>query len=84
MRQKAFVNFLRTQPTEPALTSYLNKLLLSGHQITNPTYKNFSESSLNQFRDLLVNMLATSTKIQRKTIITNLRKYADDFIAVSK
>ena len=84
MRQKAFVNFLRTQPTEPALTSYLNKLLLSGHQITNPTYKDFSESSLNQFRDLLVNMLATSTTIQRKTIIINLRKYADDFIAVSK
>ena len=84
MRQKAFLNFLRTQPTEPALTSYLNKLLLNGHQITNPTYKDFSESSLNQFRDLLVNMLATSTTIQRKTIIVNLRKYADDFIAVSK
>ena len=83
LRQKFFVEFLRTQPTEAALTAYLNKLLLSGHTITNADHQAFSEASLERFRELLVNILAISSTEQRETIISNLQTYAEDFKAVS-
>ncbi len=78
-RQKAFLDFLRTQPTEMELTSYLNKLLLRGHTIINPTYKTFSETSLKRFQELIEAMLAISTTSQRFKIIKKLRIYAEDF-----
>ena len=82
-RQKVFVKFLRNQPTEQELTAYLNTLLLQGHMITNPDHQTFSESSLNRFRVLLVNMLSISSIAQREIIITKLRSYAKDFKIVS-
>ena len=83
LRQKIFVRFLRTQPTEVELTNYLNKLLLKGHTITNPSYQNFSKLSLERFHALLVNILAISSTIQREKIIKKLRGYAADFKEVS-
>ena len=83
LRQKVFIRFLRTQPTEVDLTNYLNTLLLKGHTITNSSYKAFSEKSLNRFHTLLVNLLANSSKVQREKIINKLRDYAKDFKAVS-
>ena len=83
LRQKIFIRFLETQPTEVELTNYLNKLLLKGHTITNPSYKNFSELSLERFHALLVNILAISSTMQRERIIQKLRGYAADFKAVS-
>ena len=41
LRQKAFVRYLRTQPNTSELEEYMNKLLLQGHLITNPSYKAF-------------------------------------------
>ena len=82
LRQKIFIRFLRTQPTEMELTNYLNKLLLKGYTITNPSYKNFSELSLERFHTLLVNILAISSTLQRERIIQKLRGYAADFKAV--
>ena len=55
--------------------------MLKGHIITNPSYQDFSEKSLKRFHSLLVNLLATSSTVQRKTIIYKLRNYAKDFIA---
>ena len=52
LRQKVFIRFLKTQPTEVELTTYLNKLLLQGHKITNPSYQAFSKASLDRFHDL--------------------------------
>ena len=83
LRQKVFIRFLRTQPTEAELTTYLNTLLLNGHIITNPSYQTFSELSLKRFHSLLVNLLAISSTMQRETIINKLRGYAEDFKAVS-
>ena len=83
LRQKNFIRFLRTQPTEVELINYLNKLLLNGHTITNPSYKKFSEISLQRFHALLVNILAISSTMQREKIIKKLRDYAADFKAVS-
>ena len=83
VRQKVFIRFFRTKPAEAELTAYLNKLLLRGHLITNPTYQIFSEVSLDRFHGLLVNILETSSKEQRDTIISNLRDYAEDFNDVS-
>ena len=83
LRQKVFIRFLKTQPNELELTNYLNKLLLEGHMITNPSYETFSEISVKKFHTLLVNMLAKSSIIQRETIITKLRNYAEDFKIVS-
>ena len=83
LRQKVFIRFLRTQPTEVDLTNYLNTLLLKGHTITNSSYQAFSEKSLNRFHTLLVNLLANSSKVQREKIINKLRDYAKDFKAVS-
>ena len=83
LRQKVFIRFLRTQPTEVDLTNYLNTLLLKGHTITNSSYQAFSEKSLNRFHTLLVNLLANSSKVQREKIINKLRGYAKDFKAVS-
>ena len=83
LRQKVFIRFLRTQPTEVDLTNYLNTLLLKGHTITNSSYQAFSEQSLNRFHTLLVNLLANSSKVQREKIINKLRGYAKDFKAVS-
>ena len=83
LRQKAFIRFLKTQPTEEELTTYMEKLLLRGHLITNPSYKAFSENSLKRFNTLLVNMLAISSAEQRKKIINKLRNYAEDFKTIS-
>ena len=83
LRQKVFIRFLKTQPNELELTNYLNKLLLEGHMITNPSYETFSEISVKKFHTLLVNMLAKSSTTQRETIITKLRNYAEDFKIVS-
>jgi len=83
LRQKVFIRFLRTQPTEVDLTNYLNTLLLKGHTITNSSYEGFSEKSLNRFHTVLVNLLANSSKVQREKIINKLRGYAKDFKAVS-
>ena len=83
LRQKNFIRFLRTQPTEVELINYLNKLLLNGHTITNPSYKKLSEISLQRFHALLVNILAISSTMQREKIIKKLRDYAADFKAVS-
>ena len=82
-RQKVFVKFFRNQPTEQELTAYLNTLLLNGHLITNPAHQTFSESSLDRFSMLLVNMLSISSAAQRETIISKLRSYAKDFKIVS-
>ena len=83
LRQKMFIRFLRTQPTEVQLSNYLNTLLLKGYVITNPSYQAFSEDSLNRFQFLLVSLLATSNLTQRETIINKLRDYAKDFKTVS-
>ena len=83
LRQKVFIRFLNTQPTETELIAFIEKLLIRGHLITNPSYKDFSEASLKRFEILLVNMLKNSSKEQLKTIIDNLRGYAKDFQAVS-
>ena len=72
LRQKVFIRFLRTQPTEVQLSNYLNTLLLKGYVITNPSYQAFSEESLNRFHFLLVSLLATSNLTQRKQLLTNL------------
>ena len=79
LRQKVFIRFLRTQPTEVQLSNYLNTLLLKGHMITNPSYQAFSEESLNRFHSLLVSLLTTSNSTQRERIINKLRDYAKDF-----
>ena len=83
LRQTVFIKFLRTQPTEPELSTYLDTLLLNGHIITNPSYQTFSELSLKRFHSLLVNLLAISSTMQRESIINKLRGYAEDFKAVS-
>ena len=84
MRQKAFITFMKTQPNEVKLTTYLNQLILNGHEITNPSYKSFSETWQNRFRQLLVDMLAISSNSQRKAIILKLRSYANDFKEISE
>ena len=84
MRQKIFIKFLYTQPKESELTSYLNKLLLRGHLLTNPSYEAFSEVSLKRFETLLVKMISNSTSNQRKIMIRKLRSYANDFKVVSE
>ena len=83
LRQKMFIRFLRTQPTEVQLSNYLNTLLLKGYMITNPSYQAFSEESLNRFHFLLVSLFATSNLNQRKTVINKLKDYAKDFKTVS-
>ena len=83
LRQKVFIRFLRTQPTEVQLSNYLNTLLLKGYVITNPSYQAFSKESLNRFQFLLVSLLATSNLTQRETIINKLRDYSKDFKTVS-
>ena len=83
LRQKVFIRFLNTQPTETELIAFIEKLLIRGHLITNPSYKDFSAASLKRFEILLVNMLKNSSKEQLKTITDNLRGYAKDFEAVS-
>ena len=83
-RQKVFLAFLKTQPTETSLTDYLNKLLLSNYAITNPAHQTFSETSLDRFQLLLENILAISSITQRETIIIKLREYANDLKAISE
>ena len=83
LRQKVFIRFLKTQPTETVLIAFTEKLLIRGHLITNPSYEDFSATSLKRFEILLVNMLSVSSEEQLKTIIDNLRAYASDFKAVS-
>ena len=83
LRQKVFIRFLKTQPTETVLIAFTEKLLIRGHLITNPSYEDFSATSLKRFEILLVNMLSVSSEVQLKTIIDTLRAYVSDFKAVS-
>ena len=83
LRQKVFVNFLKTKPSQAQLTIYLNRLLLNGHEIINPEYKAFTELFLDRFRELLTSMLANSSKSQQETIILKLKDYARDFKKLS-
>ena len=78
-RQKVFLAFIRTQPSEVELTAHLNKLLLSNYAISNPVEQGFSEASLSRFQDLLIKILAISSTSQKETIINKFRDYADDF-----
>ena len=82
-RQKVFLAFIRTQPSEVELTAHLNKLLLSNYAISNPIEQGFSKASLSRFQDLLIKILAISSTSQRETIITKFRDYAEDFKEVS-
>jgi len=82
-RQKVFVSFLDTKPSEVELTIYLNKLLLNGHEITNPTYRVFQETSRKRFQQLILDILSNTSITQRNIMIKKLRKYAKDFKAVS-
>ena len=51
--------------------------------MVNPPYKDFSESTTDRFRDLLVNMIAISSESQREAIISKLREYAEEFNTIS-
>lgn len=82
-RQRAFLVFLKTQPVEAELTTYLNKLLLPGHEVTDTNHQVFSKASIDRFRALLVRMIAISSLEQRETIVRTLRTYAEDFKTVS-
>ena len=84
LRQKAFVRFLKTQPNEEELNDYLNKLLIQGHEIINPNYQDFAETSLYRFKMLLINLLVISTDKQRNVMISKLRSYAEEFNTISK
>ena len=83
MRQKVFLEFLRTQPSEKELTNYLNKLLLAGHTIINPSYQTFSEISLDRFTVLLVEILQISSYEQREKLKEKLLSYAAEFNELS-
>ena len=83
-RQKVFVIFLSTKPSEVELTTFLNKLLLNGHEITNPTYRFFQENSRKRFQQLIVDISTNTSITQRNIMINKLRNYAKDFKAVSK
>ena len=84
LRQKVFVRFMKSQPNEAELNAYLNKLLISGHEIINPNYKDFSQASLSRFKTLLIKMLAISSEKQRNAMISKLRNYAREFNTISK
>jgi hypothetical protein len=83
LRQKVFIRFLKTQPSETELIAYTEKLLIRGHLIINPSYKDFSATSLKRFEILLANMLKASSEVQIQTITEKLRGYASDFKTVS-
>ena len=82
--QRVFIKFLKTKPTEEALTIYLNKLILRGYEITNSTHKDFMKASLVRFQRLLVNMLEISSQKQRDKTINKILIYAEDFKSFSK
>ena len=84
LRQKVFVRFMKSQPNEAELNAYLNKLLIRGHEIINPNYKDFSQASLSRFKILLIKMLAISSDKQRNVMIGKLRSYAREFNTISK
>ena len=82
-RQKVFIDFLRNRPAESELTDYINKLLMRGHTITDPANKDFAEASIKKFKNLMANILASSTINQRETIIKKLREYSEDIKNIS-
>jgi len=82
-RQKVFIEFLKTKPSEQELTAFLDKLLLRGHELVNPGYKAFSDFVRSRFQTLLVNIVAISTPEQRQEAVENLRDYVRDFQDIS-
>ena len=83
-RQKVFIEYLKTKPSEVQLISYLNKLLLRGYEITDSNYQNFFGKSLKRFENLLFKLLQKSTISQKEMLIKKLRTYADDFRTISQ
>ena len=77
LRQKVFIRYLRTYPNEAELTAYINKLLLRGYLITNPSYQTFSEDSLRPIHSFdskhAGNLFKNSTRANHKKT-TNIRR----------
>ena len=83
LRQKAFIEFLATGPSEKALTTYLDTLLIRPWEIEQPDYKAFSDGAITRFREMLFKIVRSMTAAQRKRTAATLRSYADDFVDLS-
>lgn len=84
LRQKLFVDFLKSDPTEQDLKVFLDKLLLLDSSIIDPAQQTFSNISLNRFQKLMVKMLSISSPSQREAIVRKLLSYAEDFKVISE
>ena len=78
LRQKAFLTFLSSRPTEIALEKFIIQIILRPHEIVDPGYKEFSNNRIDQFSILLAKILSASTKYQRRLTSKNLRALAQD------
>ena len=83
LRQRAFINFLATQPDQAAIGAYLEKLLMHPWEIVQPEYKEFSAAAIARFREMLFTVVMSLTPQQRQKAAATLRSYADDFTDLS-
>ena len=83
-RQKALIEFLRTAPSNSQIASFIYRILLEAHEITDPDYQAISEQRWKNIKSMYFKVAKSLTPIQRKQLSKSLRGYASEMTRLSK
>lgn len=83
-RQRAFLNFLSSQPDRDGIANFLYKIVLRGHEVVDPAYQSLSELRWQLFEILVTDIMMSLSAKQRQSMTGSLRKYAMEMLTLSK
>ena len=83
-RQKALVEFLRTAPSHSQIASFIYRILLKAHEITDPDYQAISEQRWKTIKSMYFKVAKSLTPTQRKQLSSSLRVYASEMTRLSR
>lgn len=82
-RQRALVEYLRSDPATAALAGFVYQLTLRGYDIVDPSYEGVSEKRWRKLEALYADVLASLDDGQRGNLSATLRAYADDILELA-
>lgn len=80
---RRFIAFMRRVPGEAEIQAFLNALFLRPDDGAPEVERRFREVRFQHLRTFIGDMLISLTEEQRRTLIKNLRDYAEDFRAIA-
>jgi hypothetical protein len=82
-RQRALVEYLRSNPAAAPLAGFVYQLTLRGYDIVDPSYEDVSEKRWRKLEALYADVLASLDEGQRLNLSAKLRGYADDILELA-